>query len=278
MSKRQIFQITNVITKLYIPDQTAQRGDFKPGDFILTHGDFFASRLIRFGQKLRFTGQNRKYAWWSHAAIIINDNGDLIEALGSGVQQTNLAKYKPREYRIVQIDNYANPIDRKQIVNFAEWCKGEPYGLVIILSIAFNLLTGFKFTFGVEGQQICSGLVARALERTNLIFEYIPSHITPAYLAQKFNIPPSGPVKGILPLLPGLIIGVICIFGGICFFFHGIIEKFHSWTSKIVCQEINISDTYLGIILFAIGLIIMLFNIYIGGNESKSSRATKYSS
>ncbi|HHT9138756.1 MAG TPA: hypothetical protein ACFYEK_16120 [Candidatus Wunengus sp. YC60] len=275
MIKRQITQITNTRTNLYIPGIEALKGSFQPGDFILTHGDSWMGKLIRFGQKLRFIGDDRRYAWWSHAAIIINIDGDLVEALGTGVQRANLSKYKPREYRIVQIDNFANQDDRMQIVAFANWCLGEPYGVLTILSIALNLLTGSKFTFGIEGQQICSGLVARALERTALIFEFTPSHITPAYLAKKFNIQPTGDVKGLSYLLPGLIIGIIGIFGGIVFFFHGII-KYYNWTPKILSQAANISDAHSGIYLFTIGTFIILITIFIGCLEPKSSRTTKY--
>lgn len=35
--------------------------EFEPGDFILTHGDAWTSKLIRFGQRLRIHGADRKY-------------------------------------------------------------------------------------------------------------------------------------------------------------------------------------------------------------------------
>lgn len=61
------------------------------------------------------------------------------------------------------------------------------------MSIAYSLLTGGKFTFGLEGQAICSGLVARAMERTGAIFNRTPSHIMPADLAKYYKVePPSG--------------------------------------------------------------------------------------
>jgi hypothetical protein len=40
-----------------------------PGDFILTHGRAWTRKLIRFGQRLRFRGDDAKYARWNHAAI-----------------------------------------------------------------------------------------------------------------------------------------------------------------------------------------------------------------
>ena len=46
---------------------------------------------------------------------------------------------------------------------------------------------------GFAGQLICSGLVARALERTSVIFEEEPSHVTPAGLAKLFGVRPPDP-------------------------------------------------------------------------------------
>lgn len=183
------------------PGDEAVVGEYDPGDFILTHGKTIISQLIRFGQRVRFRGQRRKYAWWNHAAMIVSADGDLVEALGAGVERTNLFKYKGTEYHLVRLNLLATPHDRKQVVRFAEWCRGEEYGYVTVVSIALSLLTGAKFSFGFDGQQICSGLVARALERTDIIFDQSPSHVMPANLAEYFDIepPPPGTDIGAIP-------------------------------------------------------------------------------
>jgi hypothetical protein len=59
-----------------------------PGDFILTHGNSWTSRMIRFGQRIRYWGPDKKFTHWNHAAIFINEKGDIIEALGGGVSET----------------------------------------------------------------------------------------------------------------------------------------------------------------------------------------------
>jgi len=61
------------------------------GDFILTHSTGVFGQLIRFGQHLRYTGSEKVFAHWSHAAIVVNDSGDIIEALGGGVQKRNIS-------------------------------------------------------------------------------------------------------------------------------------------------------------------------------------------
>jgi hypothetical protein len=161
-----------------------------PGDFILTHGSDWASNLIRFGQGLRFLGKDRKYTYWNHAAIIVDEHGGLIEALGNGVCKTNISKYKPVEYHLVRLGTTADATDREEAIKFAEWSLGEPYGWLTIVSIAIGLLTGGKFTFGYEGQAICSGLVARAMERTKAIFNRNPEDIMPADLAKYYKVEP----------------------------------------------------------------------------------------
>lgn len=178
----------------FAPAETALEGTYSPGDFILTHGSGVFSRLIRIGQRLRFRGANRQFAWWSHAALIVSADGQLIEALGAGVQRSPLSKYAPKEYTLVCLGDMASPADRGQVVAYAEWALNQEYGYLTILSIAISLLLGGKFTFGYDGQSICSGLIARALERTDAIFARSPSHIMPADLAKAFNVPPGGQI------------------------------------------------------------------------------------
>jgi hypothetical protein len=168
---------------------------YQRGDFILTHGDAWTSKLIRFGQALRIHGSDRKYTHWDHAAFVRSETGDLVEALGAGVLCTHISKYRLAEYHVVCIG--ASPEDRQQAVEFAEWAAGatdagprQRYGFLTIASIAYSLLSGGKFTFGFEGQAICSGLVARAMERTGAIFNRTPTHIMPADLAKYYDVEP----------------------------------------------------------------------------------------
>ena len=79
------------------------------------------------------------------------------------------------------------------MVAFAEHWVGAQYDWATIVSITISLLTGAKLSFGFAGQLICSGLVARALERTTAIFDEEPSHVVPADLAKMFDIVPPPP-------------------------------------------------------------------------------------
>ena len=171
-----------------------------PGDFVLTHGNSWTSRMIRFGETIRYWGPDKKFTRWNHAAIFVNENGDIVEALGGGVQQRNISVYKDTEYHVVHLENVID-VDRVHEVSFARACLNDHYGWLTIVSIALCLLTGSKLGFGVDGQEICSALVARCLERTGEIFPTDPWHIMPADLAKYFNVQPSD-LKATIGTLP----------------------------------------------------------------------------
>ena len=85
-------------TRLAQLDGWARDGDaitkkFDRGDFVLVAGTHFNSRLIRFGQKLRIHGSDRRHLRWTHAALIVDRDGSLIEAVGTGVRRWHLDRY-----------------------------------------------------------------------------------------------------------------------------------------------------------------------------------------
>jgi hypothetical protein len=161
----------------------------EPGDFIVTHGSSLISRLIRFGEALRVHGTDRQFTYWNHAAQITGPGGSLVQAMGSGVQRGSLSDYTSREYYLVRI--IASDEDRAEVVAFADWAANAHarYGWLTIASITLSVLTGCKLTFFIDGEFICSGLVARAQERTTALFSLDPVHITPADLAKYYNVP-----------------------------------------------------------------------------------------
>jgi len=188
------------------PGEEAAASQYAPGDFILTHSNGLFGKLIRLGESLRYWGADRRYARWNHAALIASSGGDLIEALSVGVIATHISRCKETEYYLVHLhDEDADARDREQAVAYARYCLGEGYGWLTIGNIALALLTGCKFTFGIDGQVICSGLVARSLERTAIIFPGAASNISPADLAKQFGVcsegardlgrPPPDPVR-----------------------------------------------------------------------------------
>jgi hypothetical protein len=167
--------------------------DPRPGDFILTHGGELFSRLIQIGQAIRFRGPDAPFAYWNHTALVVSEDGGLIQALGAGVSRGALADYDETQYTVVPIE--ASDEDRREMVAFAEHFIGAKYDRATIVSIALSLLTGLKLSFGFPGQMICSGLVARALERSTAIFDEEPSHLMPADLAKLYDVTPPSPIE-----------------------------------------------------------------------------------
>lgn len=174
----------------YGPGEAAQ--DFTPGDFILTHGNKMYDRLIHWAQGLQMHGPDHKFTRWNHAALIIDQDGTIVEANGDGVDQNPISKYTPTEYYLVHIQ--ADDVERRNMIAFAKWANGQPYGKLTICSVFLSLLLGSTMIFALQGQEICSGLVARSLERAGYIFDKDPAHIMPADLAQSFQVEP--PKKG----------------------------------------------------------------------------------
>ncbi len=160
---------------------------FSPGDFILTHREDWTAKLIMFGQGRRFTGADAPFAYFSHCAMITSPDGDIVEALTeSGVTKRNISEYKNKEYVVVHTQQTDS--DREEMVVFTNAVIGRKYGWVTCISLALSLLTGLKFNFGIDGEMICSGLVAEALERGTDRFERDGTHMMPADLAKHYNI------------------------------------------------------------------------------------------
>lgn len=171
------------------PGESAAR--FDRGDFVLVAGDHFNSWLIRLGQGLRSVRVREaddRYVKWTHAALLVDRDGCLIEAVGPGVRRWHLDHYRGDDYVVVRLQDVSDE-DRDQVVRFAESVvrRRARYSRLQTVSMGLSLLTGSRLTFFIDGQFVCSGLVACALQRTGAIFDRDAARITPAYLARYFH-------------------------------------------------------------------------------------------
>lgn len=156
----------------------------RPGDFFLIHRKKVFSKLIQFGQGIRY---DKESAYWNHCGMFIDGNGGIAEALvRHGVTFDHIDKYKEEEYIVVSVN--MSPQDREHVLRFANWASGKPYGLSTDFSLAFWCIFGAKFDFSIDGTMICSGFVARSLERAGYIFDREPSREMPADLANHFHV------------------------------------------------------------------------------------------
>ena len=177
-----------MVVERFKPGETAE--GLETGDVVLTHGDYLTSKLIRFGQRLRFRGSRRAFARWNHVALVLDEEGNLGEALSRGVVRTNLSDYEGSDYHVVRIQCSAT--DRKQIAEFADAVLDAPtrtrYGWVTIVSLFFTLALGSTFMFGQIGTAICSGFASEALVRMGATFPRPPAYMMPADLAEYFAV------------------------------------------------------------------------------------------
>jgi len=170
-----------------------QPATWQVGDVILTHNaTSFISKLIRFGQRLRYRGDKSGYAWYNHVAVVVSPDGDLIEALGRGIVKTHASRYDTEFYSYIDVG--LNESDRTAVGQYAQRVSdlNSRYGYVQIVAIAISLLTNSKLQFAVQGQNICSGFAAEALRAGGYWFEYkgkiaSSSFVTPADFAHAFG-------------------------------------------------------------------------------------------
>jgi uncharacterized protein YycO len=172
----------------YGPGEEAKR--FDPGDFILTHRFRPIAGLIKAAQKLRFRGPDAVYAHWSHCALIVAEDGALVEAESLGVERGPISKYQSREYHLVRIGPEFGPEGRKRGVEYANAQVGQAFGFLALTGATLFLLFGWHLRLMRRDHQICSGLVGRALQNGGLLQDADPAQMLPADLAKIYDVRP----------------------------------------------------------------------------------------
>ena len=170
--------------RAYAPGEAPKK--FTPGDFILTHSKAIPGKVIRAGEFIRYHGDMRDFSHWNHSALIISEDGKLIEAVGRGVSYGHISDYKDQEYYIVSTK--LNKQSQEQAIDAAISFLDEKYGWVTIASLTLELLTGVKIQFSSSNSIICSALVAMSLWAGGYVFSRNPLQMMPADLAAAFNV------------------------------------------------------------------------------------------
>lgn len=159
--------------------------DLESCDFILTEGKHFMSKLIRFGQWLRFYGDNAKYTKINHFAWSLGGY-DLSEALLRGVSHTDLSRYDDFNYIYVRVNTseFNKEYTEKFIRNVLE--SKRSYGVLTIANIFLTYLTGWGWIAPSENTSICSGYGAEGMVglRRDIIFSTFLYAVSPALILQ----------------------------------------------------------------------------------------------
>jgi hypothetical protein len=161
----------------------------RPGDIVLIRGTGWLGKAIRCFVRMRCRrSEDRPFARWSHAAIIVSPRGHLVEVLHTGVVLSSLEKYRSQDYHYVYLT--LSPADRTRAAHYACSCLGQNYGRLSFILLAFAVLSGDRFKVPDRGQQGCVALIARALQRAGITFARRPADMTPADLAKPFGVLP----------------------------------------------------------------------------------------
>jgi hypothetical protein len=194
----------------YAPGEAPER--FVAGDFSLhrataTKGRSGATtmlgKLIQAGERARFGDSD--FARWTHSTLIVSETGDICEAIESGVALDNIEKYRNSDYMVVHVS--ADPVQRGLACGFATGHVGDKYGVLNFVGLAFQALFGWAVSIHMDGQFICSGLVARATEKYIDAYARSPENMMPGDLAFYWDatsgepLPALGPFGRLLNLL-----------------------------------------------------------------------------
>jgi uncharacterized protein YycO len=172
----------------YGPGEEA--GDFSPGDFILAHRHNFLAGLISQAQKRRFRGTEAVYAHWSHAAIVVDTDGALVEAEVMGVVRSPISKYREGEYHLVRLGPEFRPEDRERSAGYAMKQVGQAFGFLALIGASAYLIFGWPLRVVRRNHQICSGLLVHALQEGGMLPDLDPVLTLPADLARAFDVRP----------------------------------------------------------------------------------------
>jgi uncharacterized protein YycO len=172
----------------YGPGEDATR--FNPGDFILTHRRRPIAGLISIAQEVRFRGADGVYAHWSHCALVVAEDGGLVQAETLGVERCPISKYQSTEYHLVRLGPEFTPEGRQRAVEYANAQVGQAFGFLALAGAAVYLLSGLHLRLMRRDHQICSGLVVRALAKGGLLKEADPALMLPADLAKIYDVRP----------------------------------------------------------------------------------------
>jgi uncharacterized protein YycO len=172
----------------YGPGEEATR--FEPGDFILTHRFRPIAALIKVAQEIRFRGPDHIYAHWTHCALVVAEDGALVEAESVGVTRSPISKYQSKEYHLVRLGSEFSAEGRRQAVGYANAQVGQAFGFFALTGSALFLLFGLHLKLIRRNHQICSALVVRALQKGGLLQDADPDLTLPAHLAKIYDVRP----------------------------------------------------------------------------------------
>lgn len=149
--------------------------------------------LIRDGERARGDSDDV----WTHSALIVSEDGDIVEALAQGVRRTHISKYAHVQTEILPLGVPADDPRRAFAIRYALAQQGDGYGYVDFISLAFSVLFSNRWSTHRDGHPICSEICARGTESvTDHGYHYAPERVMPGDLERTLkNLPPLPPLS-----------------------------------------------------------------------------------
>jgi hypothetical protein len=153
----------NNLPKIYLP---------KPGDVGLSRSKGWLETAISICEKRKYSAlvpyvpAAEHPAYWTHAFLVIDSGGRILEAQAQGIEQNFIhPNYDRIDYLIIR-PPYQSDMQRSNALNemMHMYAQKTRYNYLEIFSEMLALLTGTKLRFGLAGTEICSGAVSHALE------------------------------------------------------------------------------------------------------------------
>lgn len=172
-----------------IDDLRRDIGKPYPGDLIgfETSGPF--AWFIRLGQRLARV-ENYDITHIGVVVVVRSDGGDasIVQSVRR-VNKVALSSYGTTPYVVIPFPGADN--ERAGVVRFAMSCLGRKYGILSVLSRAWNTVTPSFIQFGCQraGDMDCSALGARAFEHGGVRLQGVdPFQYEPGQLADEFGV------------------------------------------------------------------------------------------
>jgi uncharacterized protein YycO len=128
----------------YGPGEEAN--DLIPGDFILAHRHHPVAGLISLAQRRRYKGADAVFAHWSHTALVVDEEGSLVEAEITGVRQNPISRYRAAEYHLVRLGPEFSSAGRAAAVSYAREQVGQGFGFLELFGRACTCCSAGRCT------------------------------------------------------------------------------------------------------------------------------------
>ena len=166
---------------LFRAGELPPKGTLRPGDLLLVHGNYPISKFIRL-----CTG-----SYWNHVAVVLDEEGNITEALGRGIVRGDVAEWKHSVFAVVSPPELTDE-QRIEIVEHALWVVGEgwEYGKATFVGmLVFWATRGKCMVSGGAKVAICSGHAADCYHAGGVKFpKKIPYFYTPEDIGERFGV------------------------------------------------------------------------------------------